>query len=280
MARFSDKDFDASSNGKVLLAAAAEKERFAAVVFTPFLISEREDEDTLFNFMGKMKGSNVILFDTDLSPPLKKLLLDTGIDIPPCVKHNEDIGGRLAAEATLDFFVSRNKPNPTVVIFDKQQGPSARALAYQGRLQEGKGQVRPIIIPWSSIGYGREEAKDKALRELSAEKRVDAVFAGNDASALGVRDAIKELRHREPPRATNDIKIFGYDGIAEVNRLLKDPDEEFFISSVDVQISSQVHSIVSFASKLLSDKQKVRHDLGRPCDEKVPTIVHKMTWAR
>ena len=268
-----NRDFDPQNQEELLLAALKEKKRYSAVIFSPFIINS-EDEDTLLDFLIKSQDLNLILFDIDISDSVQQRLTNVGLGIPACVKGDELEGGRLAAQATLDYSYSRKLMNPKVVVFDRQLGESQRAHEYQQRLAQGNNGVKPTITRWLSTRYSRDEGFENALRELSGgEKQIDVIFATNDVSALGVRDAVIQLRNRKPPLATRDLKIIGYDGIDEVNSLLQNPNEDLLLNSVDVRLPDQVGGIMWLVNQLVSDKQKVPHFRGRPCIQKQPRLL-------
>jgi len=268
-----NKDFDPQSQKDLLLAAQKQQKQYAAVILSPFIINPEEDEDALLDFFTKSQDLSVILFDMDLSNSLQQQLESRGLDIPPCVKGDEIEGGRLAAQATLDYCYSKKLMKPRTVVFDRQRGGSQRGDEYKARLNQGESGVKPIITRWLTTRYSRDEGFQNTLRELSGGKEVDTIFAANDVSALGARDAIRQLRNRKPPLATKSIRIIGYDGTDEVSRLLQDPNEELLLNSVDVRLPDQVAGIMWLVDQLLSNKQNIPHSRGRRCIEKQPRLL-------
>ncbi len=263
---FPDEDFSGQSQRALLDMAALQKARYGAVIFTPFVQDPKADEEAFFHFISQMKGSNVVLFDTDLSDSLRERISQSGLPIPPCEKGDEAEGGKLAASALINYFSSHHAVNPAVVVFDKPGG-SARVVAFRQALNEGaRAKVPPLtpqIIEWTSMRYSRNEARETAESAILSGLNIDAVFAGNDASALGVREAILQLRSLNNPHATRDIRIVGYDGTSEVRRLLRSPKESLLFNSVDVRLSDEADKIVWFAGQLIQGNHGV---LRRPSE--------------
>jgi LacI family transcriptional regulator len=126
----------------------------------------------------------------------------------PRVVGDDVAGGVLAARHLLDFghsaiaFVGDALQDPFGFTSsrDRQEGLT-RELATAG-----------VVIPPEWIGHGahgRYEARDLALRMLTAERRPTAIFAASDTQALGVIAAARELGLHVP----DDLSVVGYDDI-------------------------------------------------------------------
>jgi hypothetical protein len=132
-----DQSWIASSMQHLLKEAAKRKKEYAAIVFTPFIESSTnpgpEDEE-FFRFLTDAEGSNVVLFDTDLSESLRQRLAKENLSLPPCVKGNDWEAGRLAAQAMVDYFYRNQIIKPTVAVVDKLQAMD-RSIAFRSSLE-------------------------------------------------------------------------------------------------------------------------------------------------
>jgi ABC-type sugar transport system substrate-binding protein len=265
---FPDQDFSGQSQRALLNMAAEQKRHFGVVIFTPFLRDAKSDEEAFFQFISRMQGSNVVLFDTDFSDSLRERISKSGLSIPPCEKGDEVEGGKLAASAVLNYFSTHHLPNPVVAVFDSPSGGTRSAVVRQALNEGAKAQTPPLslkIIEWTSINYGRNEAREVAESSISSGQKIDAVFSGNDASALGVREAILQLRSVGNPYARRDIRIVGYDGSSEVRRLLRSSDENLLLNSVDVGLSDQADNIVWLAGQLIQGNHGILRNPNQGC---------------
>jgi DNA-binding LacI/PurR family transcriptional regulator len=249
------EDFSPQEQHALLDRAAAEKDQYAAVIFTPFVISDAgAEEHKYFLFLERMKDRGVIIFDMDLSNELQERLSGAGISVPPCVKGDEEAGGKMAANWLLNFFAAKGVKQPVIAAFDKSNH-LGRSSAFQQRVREQLGSSATLLT-WQAQKFGREEAREVTFGALSQPQQVNAVFATNDVSALGVRDAILELQSegRLPPK--DPIWVMGYDGTYDVMQLLQRSEESILVNSVYVDIPSQVSDLISFANVLQTDRQR------------------------
>jgi LacI family transcriptional regulator len=152
--------------------------------------------------------------ETPLAPgrsPIPLVFIDVhtaSVADMPRVIGDDEAGGRLAARHLLDLghrhiaFIgdALHDPFGFTSSRDRQDG-LIRELAKAG-----------VVIPSEWVGHGahgRYEARDLALRMLSAERRPTAIFAASDTQALGVIAAARELGLHVP----EDLSVVGYDDI-------------------------------------------------------------------
>jgi DNA-binding LacI/PurR family transcriptional regulator len=143
--------------------------------------------------------------------PIPVVFIDvhtTSIADLPRVVGDDEAGGRLVARHLLDLGHRRiafvgdalHDPFGFTSSRDREDGLT-RELAKVG-----------VVIPPEWVGHGahgRYEARDLALRMLSAESRPTAIFAASDTQALGVIAAARELGLHVP----EDLSVVGYDDI-------------------------------------------------------------------
>jgi DNA-binding LacI/PurR family transcriptional regulator len=143
--------------------------------------------------------------------PIPVVFIDvhtTSIADLPRVVGDDEAGGRLVARHLVDLGHRRiafvgdalHDPFGFTSSRDREDGLT-RELA----------KVGVVIAPaWVGHGaHGRYEARDLALRMLSAESRPTAIVAASDTQALGVIAAARELGLHVP----EDLSVVGYDDI-------------------------------------------------------------------
>jgi ABC-type sugar transport system substrate-binding protein len=272
-----DDDFSGQSQRALLDTAAQQKARYGVVVFTPFVRDPNLDEEALFQFMSRMEGSNVVLFDSDFSDKLRERIWKKGLSIPPCETGDQAEGGERAASALIKYFSAHHLLSPVVAVFDNPSRSGPRSVAFRKALDVyARAEVpplRPQIIEWTSVQYGRNEAREIAEYAFSKGEKIDGIFSGNDASALGVRDAILYLRSINNRNAAKQVRIVGYDGTFEVRRLLRSSNEDLLLNSVDVGIFDQADKIVWLASQLLQGNHSVFREHRQGCGTYKPHLV-------
>lgn len=143
----------------------------------------------------KQRGIAVVIVDRD-----------AGAEAIPSVSTDDVLGGRLATEHLLELGRRRiavvGGPRRIRQVSHRHQGALAAAEEFDDA------QVRLIDTGAMDAAAGREATR--ALLELPAAQRPDAIFATNDLVALG---ALQELS-RAGVRVPEDIALIGYDDIA------------------------------------------------------------------
>jgi DNA-binding LacI/PurR family transcriptional regulator len=277
-----DEDWVASRQQRLLKQLLKQQKLYAGVVFTPFIESSRDpkpEEAELFRFLVEAKGLNAVLFDTDLSDDLRNRLIKQEIAVPPCVSGQEWEAGKLAALAMTEYFHENQITDATVAVFDKLQ-PMQRSISFRKYLQLGAEDKHIKLEPfrtwfWSGQQsmYGRANAREIAESNLTDD--LDAVFSGNDVTALGVRDVILARQTKRRLLSGKKTVVVGYDGIHDVRELLNDRSEPVIVNAVDVNIAEQAHSVVSVLEQLNSKKrdQALRHKLDETCYSTAPHLI-------
>ena len=259
-----EHDFSIPDQMTLLKKAAGEQRRYAAAIFVPFKLATQQDEQALLGILAEMSKLKLIVFDTDLSDRLRQEISDHGLPVPPCVRGNETMGGQLAAAAMVHFFRLHGKLAPVIAAFDSN--PSAdRVRAFQDTLRAQTSGLAPTLLTFGLSEFSRSEAKDFVLRKLSEGQHIDAFFGANDTAALGVRDAILQLRAQNLPIARSDIRVVGYDGIEEALQLLQSGSETIFLTTINADVPEQVRTIIADADQLRSRGKTVFRSYREPC---------------
>jgi DNA-binding LacI/PurR family transcriptional regulator len=265
------QDFEVQAQHFLIDKAIKEKSNFAAIVFTPFKEYTQEDMNDLYQHLVEFQPADLVIFDMDIPAPLRDRMAKNNIPIPPCVKGDEKIGGELAARALLEYFSSRGMKNPTIAVFN-QTVPKPRSVAFLETIAAQNSGINARTVIWLTRSFTREEARQIALTELPSGPHIDAIFAGNDASALGVRDALMQLRSERVPAVDGEIKIVGYDATGEVIQLLQDINEKFLLNTVDVEIPDQVTAIIRDARLFQTNRSSVIRQPGDECTAITPKL--------
>jgi ABC-type sugar transport system substrate-binding protein len=263
-------DFGMQAQNSLIEKAIREKSGFAAIVFTPFKQYTQADMDDLYEHFVKFQPADIIIFDMDLPATFRDRLAKNKLPIPPCVKGNEKIGGELAANAMAEYFASKGVKNPTIAVFNMEV-PGLRSTAFVEQLAQNK-QINAKTVSWLSRSFTREEATGIALAELPNGPHIDGIFAGNDASALGVRDAIMQLKSERVPGVDGEIKIVGYDATGEVVQLLQDANEKILLNTVDVNIPAQVTAMIRYAKMFQTNRSSATRQPGDECTAITPRL--------
>jgi ABC-type sugar transport system substrate-binding protein len=268
-------DFSPQEQHALLARAAAEKDQYTTVVFTPFIVTDAgAEEQKYFEFLQQMKDRGIIIFDMDLSNELQERMSGAGMSVPPCVKGDEAAGGKMAANWLLNFLAAKGVKQPVIAAFDKP-GHMGRSTAFQQRASEQLGQAATLLT-WQTEVFGRQEAREVAFAALSQPQRVNAVFATNDVSALGVRDAILELQSEGKLSPKEPVWVMGYDGTYEVMQLLQRSEETILVNSVYVGIPDQVSDIIALANLLQTNRPAVlRAANSAPCKMPQPHMLRQ-----
>lgn len=277
-----DDDWKAGSQQRLLKEAAKRKREYAALVFTPFIESSKDpgpEEEELLKFFSDTKDFNTVLFDTDLSEILQGRLIKEGLAIPPCMKGDEMAAGRKAAIAMVQYLYENQIWEPTIAVFDKL-APMERSIAFRQvfEIEARKKGIRPNPpVTWFWPGPSNKQSRDGAreIASINLTRAIDGVFAGNDISALGVRDVILDSKSKGAPPLKEKIGVVGYDGVNQVRELLKAGNEPVLINSVDVNLPEQVSGLVSSVRRLNSpDREKAfRRKLEQRCETRAPHLI-------
>ena len=212
----------------------------------------------------------LVLFDVDIGRN------DDRSELPPFVGGDEEFGGFLAAELATEYFKKQGISRPKVLIVRgattdwelKRSGSFSNFLraAFPGT----------DITESPKLHYDRAQSRRYLLDHLTFQSnpqpQYDLIFACNDDMALGCRTALLELK-RQGPLKQIETKIIGYDGMREVQELIRFEDE-IILGTIDVQLDSQLellcnilkHEIVnrgSYQSRYLVKPRVVKGSVSR-----------------
>lgn len=186
---------------------------------------------------------------------------------PTVIRSDAQLGGRLAAEMLSDYFTARKVSAAIIAVFDRKQN-SERVTAFREWLSQSA-PLKVTFVPWPQEEFTFEVARRQVLKAASTLADVDAIFASNDAMALGARDAILSLRHAQPQRLKRWPVIIGYDGTTSVRRLIEGHDD-IVIGDVSVNLDQQARAAVEAARRLASG-----HELSS-----VPVVIEPVSIRR
>lgn len=155
--------------------------------------------------------------DTALRPVLRKdvpvVAVDRAVEgahVESTVLSDNEDGGRLAAEA-----VAEAVDGPGQVIHLLGSPTSSSTLSRDRGFDETIGYHDELdVVAEQPAFWDREAARQVTSQLLRAYPHVKAIFADNDAMALGAIDALGD-------RAGTDVKVVGYDGIPQALRAIQ-----------------------------------------------------------
>jgi len=102
--------------------------------------------------------------------------------------------------------------------------------------------LEPPIIAASDFSYGRAYAATLDLFRIG--EGADAVFAANDVGAFGVIDA---LRHELNLRVPEDVKVVGFDDIAQSHW------KSYNLTTVKFDLEERVRALVRLILRRLNN---------------------------
>ncbi len=138
-----------------------------------------------------------------------------------------------------------------------------RLTGYKQALEHAGLPVRSNLIYTSSVFEGRQAGIDLAARVFSKNKDVTAVFAGNDALAIGAMHYLKSNGFKIP----DDVSVIGFDGI-EADLLLDPPLSTISVPKIELGVE---------ALKLLTNTLKNKKSLPKKVVVPVELTVRKST---
>ena len=178
----------------------------------------------------------------------------------PLVLIDNIEGGLLATNHLIELghkniaFVTSDIEHPSFA--DRLNGYK-QALEHAGIAVESK------LIFIKSEYEGRQAGMDLARRLFSKNKDVTAVFAGNDALAIGVMHYLKSNGYKIP----DDVSVIGFDGI-EADLLLDPPLSTVSVPKIELGVE---------ALKLLANTLKNKKSLPKKVVVPVELTIRKST---
>ena len=178
----------------------------------------------------------------------------------PLVLIDNIEGGLLAVNHLLELghkniaFVSSDIEHPSFA--DRLNG-------YKQALEHAGIAIDHNLIYTKSEFEGRQAGIDLAKRLFSKNKNVTAVFAGNDALAIGVMHYLKSNGYKIP----EDVSVIGFDGI-EADLLLDPPLSTISVPKIELGVE---------ALKLLANTLKNKKSLPKKVVVPVELTIRKST---
>lgn len=234
------------------LTTALQNEGFATLLFktrTDYSMDEK-----LLAYMRGFNPDSVIAFVENVKPTTLARFLDRAV---PIYVHYPYPGGEAAQGGPLHDrlnVLQRAGIEQTVALL---QGYGAKRIAYVSGVGKSRantareqmlrtvmaerGLSPPIIAP-SDYSYDKAYAATLDLFRIG--QGADAIFAANDVGAFGVLDA---LRHELGLRVPEDVKVVGFDDIAQSHW------KSYNLTTVKFDLEERVRALVRLILRRLSE---------------------------
>lgn len=192
------------------------------------------------------KGIQLITVDDEFPPhefACKRLT-------PPIhIGTDFDKGGRIAAEAMLSRLKGKGKGNIVIISGPHSSQPSQiRKLAFIDQIL--RTEQGATIVGCRETNWNRYEACQQMTELLKMSLVIDGVFCCNDFIALGVVDALKDLKvQKDDPQYPI---IIGFDGIEAIYQPIVDGD---VYASIEVGTRVQGQYVVDKLVSIFEDKE-------------------------
>ncbi|WIJ23811.1 LacI family DNA-binding transcriptional regulator [Devosia sp. RR2S18] len=236
------------------LTTALQNEGFATLLFktrTDYSMDER-----LLAYMRGFNPDSVIAFVENVKPTTLARVLDRAV---PIYIHYARPGEEAPPPADGPLFDRLNVLQRTGVeqAVALLQGYGVKRIAYvsgvaksranvarEAMLREvlaDRGMAPPIVAP-GDFSYDKAYAATIDLFRIG--KGVDAIFAANDVGAFGAIDA---LRHELVLRVPEDVKVVGFDDIAQSHW------KSYNLTTVKFDLNERVRALVRLILRRLAD---------------------------
>ncbi len=184
----------------------------------------------------------------DLKIPL--VFVDYSIEAKNCqqVLIDNVHGGILAVEHLIKLnhkaigFLGADINHPSI---------SERLNGYKLALEKNGINVKPDLIVTSEDYPDRQSGYNSAKKLFAQNKKVTALFACNDAMAIGAMHYLKENKHKVP----SDVSIVGFDDV-EVDQLLDPPLTTIQVPKLELGAEA-LRVIVSGLNKTNNNPKKI-----------------------
>ena len=194
------------------------------------------------------RGMPMVLFDVDMHRGA------AGLDFPPFVGGNEELGGHLAAQMLACHLKDAGVEQPVVLVLKgaSTAWESLRSQSFSSELRNAL--PNSVIIESEDLQYDRLRARDASLRCFSTMRRdgtvdVDAIFACNDDMALGARSGIIRA-WRGGASFRDHLRIVGYDGVKEMRDYI-DNHDRWILGTVDVKLEEQIGLALEMLQRMI-----------------------------
>jgi LacI family transcriptional regulator len=253
---FLGTEFEAREEGYYIILTSIKSDFDKKDTLPRFILNESVDGIIIAgkvpqNFIDKLSANKVPAVFVDYIPPTNGyplVLIDNVQGGVLAVNHLIGLGHKNIA------FISSDIEHPS--FFDRLNG-------YRQALEYARIPVPNDLIITSSAFQGRQAGVDLAKRLFSSAKNVTAIFASNDAIAIGAIHYLKTRGIRVP----EDVSVIGFDGI-EADLLLDPP-----LSTVGVP----KFELGAEALKLLVNTLNNKKSLPKKIIVPVELIVRKST---
>jgi hypothetical protein len=186
---------------------------------------------------------------------------------------NWETAGELAAEVLYEYLTQAKVTTPIIWILTGTPGMEDREKGFVRQLKQHA--VKATIVP-RPAKFLQDVARE-AFRKLAYDSGVlpHAVFCTNDEMAIGVFDAVSEIKNGLGPieedtatlrRQVRGLKIVGFDGIHDLTTHLSDGltghGHPHFLNTINVQVREQVTKLLERVVAYVSDpaRDKTQQD--------------------
>ena len=253
---FLGTEFEAREEGYYIILTSIKSDFDKKDTLPRFILNESVDGIIIAgkvpqNFIDKLSAYKVPAVFVDYIPPTNSypiVLIDNIQGAKLATDHLIGLGHRNIA------FISSDVEHPSF---------SDRLNGYRQALEYAKIPVRNNLIITSSVFEGRQAGVDLTKKLFSSNKDVTAVFAANDAMAIGAIHFLKTRGFKVP----EDVSVIGFDGI-EADLLLDPPLSTVGVPKIELG---------SEALKLLLNTLKNKKSLPKKIIVPVELIVRKST---
>lgn len=233
------------------LTTALQAEGFATLLFKTR--TDRSMDGQLLTYMKGYNPDSIIAFTENVGPEILGQLLDRAVPIYVTYPHDEESETDDLPYDRLNV-IQRDGIDQAIALM---QGFGARRFAYLAgdphassslereyalrQVMAARGLGDPIIVP-GDFTY------DTAFRATVDLFRIgdgaDAIFAANDVGAFGVLDA---LRHELGLRVPQDVKVVGFDDIAQSHW------KSYDLTTVKIDLDERVRALVRLILRRLKN---------------------------
>jgi DNA-binding LacI/PurR family transcriptional regulator len=227
------------------LTTALQAEGFATLLFktrTDLSMDER-----LLTYMRGFNPDSIIAYTENVRPPTLARVLDRAVPIYVTYPHGEEPEAPAADGPLFDSLrvMQRDGIEQAVALmqgygakrfaylagYKKSLASVERGLTFRSVLAE-RGLSPPVVIPGD---FTYETAYAATLDLFRLHDGADAIFAANDVGAFGAIDA---LRHELQLRVPQDVKVVGFDDIAQAHW------KAYNLTTVRIDLEERVRALV------------------------------------
>ncbi len=223
--------------------------------FATLLFKTRADmslDETLLTYMGGFNPDSVIAFTETVRPETLGRVLDRAVPIYVCYPES----GPPAQPAPLSDRLNVLHRDGIVQAVALMQGFGARRFAFLAGATHSlataqrlltmravlaeRGLPPPIVMQGD---YSYERAWRETINLFRIGEGADAVFSANDVGAFGVIDA---LRHELGLRVPHDVKVVGFDDVAQAHWRAYD------LTTIRIDIGERVRALIRLILRRLA----------------------------